>query len=85
VGEVISIECSAVELPANTSNKRFTDKAKKLTQVSNDVLKVRDYLQHIDTAMLIEIPLMDSSSLSLYTALIESLELDSKRILERLV
>lgn len=83
MAEIIPINCDAVQLPDSESNKSFISKAEKLKIIRSELLSVKDSLLFIDVAMLIEIPLLDSSSLNLYNALIESLELDSKRILER--
>ena len=83
MAEIIPIKCDSVQLPDSSSNKRFISKAEKLTKISNDLLSIRDELCDLDVAMLIEVPLLCSSSMSLYNALIESLELDARRILER--
>ena len=81
--KVIPIKSDVVELPGSESNKRFIDKAEKLKMMSDDISKVRDYLCDLDVAILIEVPNLCSSSLPLYNALIESLEIDAKYILER--
>jgi hypothetical protein len=60
------------KLPDN--NKRLADKAKNL-------IELRDDVKGLDASILTLIPFSDSSSLGLYNAFIESLELDNKRIM----
>ena len=81
MGGVILLSAGTIELPARNANNRISKKAKNLATIRNQFIKITDYVHDIDVALLISIPLHDSSTLRLYNALVESLELDSKRIL----
>lgn len=83
MASVIRIDRYYKKLPDGASNKRFLDKNKKLQKVAEEIQSVKKHLQEIDTCIMLEIPLLDSSTLALYNALVESLELDINRIKER--
>lgn len=72
---VTSIEdfFKAKELPQN--NRRLRAKIK-------DIERLKKHVKSGDSTVLVIMPLEGSSSLGLYNALIESLELDSRRIMK---
>lgn len=80
MAEVIPIYRNAVHLPDEESNKRFSRKARQLEIIKNELRYICDNLQDLDVACFMHIPLLDSSTLNLYNALVESLELDVRRI-----
>ena len=66
---------ACIKLPDRIANKRFTSKAKALMDLHCN-------MRQLSVDCLVDIPLIDSSSLALFNALSESLELDAKRIME---
>lgn len=83
MGEILPFTDESVELNDNDYHQSLDKKAKNIIKVRNQLYKIRDYISDVDIGLLLIIPGEDSSTLRLYNALIESLELDAKRITEK--
>ena len=83
MGEILPFTDESVELDDYNYNRSLDKKAKNIISIRNQLLKIRDYISDVDIGLLLIIPGEDSSTLRLYNALIESLELDAKRITEK--
>ena len=83
MGEILPFKDESVELNDNDYHQSLDKKAKNIISIRNQLLKIRDYISDVDIGLLLIIPGEDSSTLRLYNALIESLELDAKRITEK--
>ena len=83
MGEIISLNAEWKELHNDDAYRSLSKKAKNIINVRNQLYKIRDYISDVDIGLLLIIPGEDSSTLRLYNALIESLELDAKRITEK--
>ena len=81
MGEILPFTDESVEL--DDYCRSLDKKAKNIIKVRNQLYKIRDYISDVDVGLLLIIPGEDSSTLRLYNALIESLELDAKRITEK--
>ena len=83
MGEILPFTDESVELDDYNYNRSLDKKAKNIISIRNQLLKIRDYISDVDIGLLLIIPGEDSSTLRLYNELIESLELDAKRITEK--